>query len=132
MTEKDVFLKTGKRKTSIARVNLIPGGKGVITVNGKSLVDYFNRPTSRMIVQHPLNLTKTIGTLDIKVNVIGGGLTGQAGAIRHGISKALIVLNTEYRAVLKAAGLITRDARIKERKKYGLKSARARYQFSKR
>lgn len=126
------FLDTGKRKTSIARVILTPGGKGKITVNGRSLEDYFKRPTSRMIVQQPLNLTQTIGSLDIRVNVHGGGLTGQAGAIRHGISKALIALNTEHRAALKTAGLITRDARIKERKKYGLKSARARYQFSKR
>ena len=131
MTSKS-FLDTGKRKTSIARIILTPGGKGLITVNGRSLEDYFKRPTSRMIVQHPLNLTQTIGNVDVRVNVTGGGLTGQAGAIRHGISKALIALNSEHRSALKQAGLITRDARIKERKKYGLKAARARYQFSKR
>lgn len=131
MTQKG-FLDTGKRKTSIARVILTPGGKGAITVNGRTLEDYFKRPTSRMIVQQPLNLTQTVGTVDVRVNVLGGGLNGQAGAIRHGISKALIALNSENRPALKAAGLTTRDARIKERKKYGLKSARARYQFSKR
>lgn len=126
------LLDTGKRKTSIARVILTQGGSGTITVNRRSLETYFKRPTSRMVVQQPLNLTQTIGKLDVSVNVNGGGLTGQAGAIRHGISKALIALNPEYRAVLKEAGFITRDARIKERKMYGLKSARARYQFSKR
>ncbi len=131
MTQKG-FLNTGKRKTSIARVILTPGGKGNITVNGRALETYFNRPTSRMIVQQPLNLTQTIGNVDIRANVLGGGLTGQAGAIRHGIAKALVTLNAEHRSVLKEAGLITRDARIKERKKYGLKGARARYQFSKR
>lgn len=126
------LLDTGKRKTSIARVTLTQGGKGIITINRKTLETYFKRPTSRMIVQQPLNLTQTIGKVDVNVNVVGGGLTGQAGAIRHGIAKALIALNSEYRAVLKTAGLTTRDARIKERKMYGLKSARARYQFSKR
>lgn len=126
------LLDTGKRKTSIARVILTQGGKGIITVNRRTLEDYFKRPTSRMIVQQPLNLTQTIGKFDVTVNVVGGGLTGQAGAIRHGIAKALIALNPENRAVLKTAGLTTRDARIKERKMYGLKSARARYQFSKR
>lgn len=131
MAQKNL-LDTGKRKTSIARVTLTPGGKGIITVNRRTLEDYFRRPTSRMIVQQPLNLTQTIGKVDVSVNVVGGGLTGQAGAIRHGIAKALIALNPENRAVLKIAGLTTRDARIKERKMYGLKSARARYQFSKR
>lgn len=126
------LLDTGKRKTSIARVIVKQGGNGLITVNRRNLEEYFKRPTSRMIVQQPLHLTQTISKLDISVNVVGGGLTGQAGAIRHGIAKALIALNPEYRAVLKAAGLTTRDARIKERKLYGLKSARARYQFSKR
>lgn len=130
MTQKNL-LETGKRKTAVARV-ILKSGKGQITINRRAIEDYFKRPTSRMIVQQPLNLTQTIGKLDINVNVDGGGLTGQAGAIRHAITKALIVLNPEHRAVLKTAGLVTRDARIKERKLYGLKSARARYQFSKR
>lgn len=130
MTQKN-SLETGKRKTAVARV-LVKSGKGHITINRRTIEDYFKRPTSRMIVQQPLNLTQTIGKLDVSVNVDGGGLTGQAGAIRHAIAKALIAVNPEYRVVLKAAGLVTRDARIKERKMYGLKSARARYQFSKR
>lgn len=130
MTQKN-SLETGKRKTAIARV-LLKSGKGLITINRRTIDDYFKRPTSRMIVQQPLNLTQTIGKLDVSVNVDGGGLTGQAGAIRHAIAKALIAVNPEYRVALKAAGLVTRDARIKERKMYGLKSARARYQFSKR
>ena len=122
----------GKRKTSIARVYLVKDGKGTITVNKRTLLDYFKRPTSRMVVEQALNLTKTLGKVDIHVRVVGGGLTGQAGAIRHGITNALLNMNQEFRAILKPAGLITRDARIKERKMYGLAAARARYQFSKR
>ncbi|MGY3803481.1 30S ribosomal protein S9 [Pigmentibacter ruber] len=122
----------GKRKTSIARVYLVKDGKGTITINHRSLEDYFKRPTSRMVVEQPLNLTQTLGKVDINVRVIGGGLSGQAGAIRHGITNALLNLNPEFRSILKPASLITRDDRIKERKKYGLRSARARFQFSKR
>jgi small subunit ribosomal protein S9 len=122
----------GKRKTSIARVYLNNSGTGKITINHRTLEDYFKRPTSRMMVEQALHLTQTHGKVDIQVNVLGGGLSGQAGAIRHGITRALLVMNPELRAVLKSAGLITRDDRAKERKKYGLRSARARFQFSKR
>lgn len=122
----------GKRKTSIARVYLVKDGKGTITINHRTIEDYFKRPTSRMVVEQPLNLTQTLGKVDINVRVIGGGLSGQAGAIRHGITNALLNLNPEFRSILKSASLITRDDRIKERKKYGLRSARARFQFSKR
>jgi small subunit ribosomal protein S9 len=122
---------TGKRKTSIARVYLKPG-KGNIQVNRRDLNDYFGRKTLRMLVREPLELTDNAGSYDISVNVLGGGLSGQAGAIRHGISKALQDINADYRPVLKKAGLLTRDARKKERKKYGLAGARRAYQFSKR
>jgi len=125
------FTGVGKRKTAIARV-FLREGSGQITVNRRSLEDFFKRPTSRMVIEQPLNLTAMIGKFDIKVNVIGGGLSGQAGAIRHGITRALLQYNPDLRPVLKVAGLITRDPRKKERKMYGLKSARARFQFSKR
>lgn len=121
----------GKRKSSIARV-FVKEGSGQISVNKRTLEDYFKRPTSRMVVEQALNLTATVGKLDIKVNVIGGGLSGQAGAIRHGITRALLEYNPELRSVLKSAGLVTRDSRTKERKMYGLRAARARFQFSKR
>ena len=121
----------GKRKTSIARVWMKPG-KGVIIVNKRTIDEYFLRPTSKMIVRQPLELAGVPEGYDIRVNVIGGGLTGQAGAIRHAISRALAGMDIEKRKILKDAGLITRDARKKERKKYGLKSARRRFQFSKR
>jgi small subunit ribosomal protein S9 len=130
--KKKSFASVGKRKSSIARVYLDDNGTGEIIVNHKSLNEYFKRPTSRMMVEHALQLTQTLGKVNIRVNVMGGGLSGQAGAIRHGITRALLVMNPELRPVLKSAGLVTRDARIKERKKYGLRSARARYQFSKR
>lgn len=130
--KKKSFASVGKRKTSIARVYLDDNGSGQITINHRSLEEYFKRPTSRMMVEQALHLTQTIGKVNIRVNVLGGGLSGQAGAIRHGITRALLVMNPELRPVLKSAGLITRDARIKERKKYGLRSARARFQFSKR
>lgn len=122
---------TGKRKTSIARVYMQPG-KGNILVNKRDLNEYFGRKTLRMIVREPLALTETDGAYDINVNVLGGGLSGQAGAIRHGIAKALQEINADFRPTLKKAGLITRDARKKERKKYGLAGARRAYQFSKR
>jgi small subunit ribosomal protein S9 len=125
------FYATGKRKTSIARVWLQPG-TGRIVINKKPADTYLDRETSKMVIAQPLVLTATLGKLDISVNVLGGGISGQAGAIRHGISKALLELNPEYREVLKKAGFLTRDSRVKERKKYGRKSARARFQYSKR
>ena len=125
------FTGVGKRKTAIARV-FLREGTGQITVNARSLEDFFKRPTSRMVIEQPLNLTQMVGKFDIKVSVVGGGLSGQAGAIRHGITRALLEYNPELRPTLKVAGLITRDPRKKERKMYGLKSARARFQFSKR
>ncbi len=125
------FTGVGKRKTSIARVS-IKAGKGKIQVNQRTLEDYFKRPTSRMVVEQALKLTNTLGAIDITVNVVGGGLSGQAGAIRHGLTKALLGFNPELRSTLKSAGFITRDSRIKERKRYGFRSARARFQFSKR
>ena len=121
----------GKRKSSVARVYL-KEGTGKITINKRDINDYYIRATSKMVINQPLELTDNVGKFDINVNVIGGGLAGQAGAIRHGISRVLAELDPENRSVLKSNGLITRDARTKERKKYGLKGARARYQFSKR
>ena len=121
----------GKRKSSVARVYL-KEGTGKITINKRDINDYYIRATSKMVINQPLELTDNVGKFDINVNVIGGGLAGQAGAIRHGISRVLAELDPEFRSVLKSNGLITRDARTKERKKYGLKGARARYQFSKR
>jgi small subunit ribosomal protein S9 len=125
------FYGTGKRKTSIARVWIKPGA-GAITVNNKTLDDYFGRETSKMVAQQSLELTENLGKFDIFVTVKGGGDTGQAGAIRHGITKALLASDPELRGNLKKAGFITRDSRVKERKKYGRKAARARFQFSKR
>jgi small subunit ribosomal protein S9 len=125
------FYGTGKRKTSIARVWLKPGS-GAIMVNSKTLDEYFGRETSKMVVRQSLELTENIGKFDIYVTVQGGGDTGQAGAIRHGITKALLESDPELRGNLKKAGFITRDSRVKERKKYGRKAARARFQFSKR
>jgi small subunit ribosomal protein S9 len=125
------FYGTGKRKSSVARVWLKPGS-GAITINNKSLDDYFGRETSKMVVRQSLELTENVGKFDVLVNVQGGGDSGQAGAIRHGITKALLVADSELRATLKKAGFITRDSRVKERKKYGRKAARARFQFSKR
>lgn len=125
------FYATGKKKTSVARVWVKPG-TGTIVVNRRPLDEYFGRATSKMIVCQPLDLTENTGKFDISVNVSGGGPSGQAGAIKHGITKALLAVNPELRAVLKKAGFITRDSRIKERKKYGKKAARASFQFSKR
>ncbi len=123
---------TGRRKSSVARVHLIPGGTGVITINGRSIDDYFGLETLKLIVRQPLVTTGTVDKVDIEATVSGGGVTGQAGAIRHGISRALLLVDESYRATLKAAGLLTRDPRMKERKKYGLKAARRAPQFSKR
>jgi small subunit ribosomal protein S9 len=125
------FSGLGKRKTAIARV-FIKEGKGDIVINKRTMDDYFKRPTSRMMVEQPLVLADLLKRFDIRINVLGGGLSGQAGAIRHGITRALLSYNSELRAILKPAGLITRDPRKKERKKYGLRAARARFQFSKR
>jgi small subunit ribosomal protein S9 len=122
---------TGKRKTSVARVRIAPG-QGNITVNKKALDDYFGRETSKMIVMQPLELTNNVGKFDIFVNVDGGGPSGQAGAIKHGITKALLQADEDLRPVLKKAGFITRDSRVKERKKYGQRGARRSFQFSKR
>jgi len=126
-----VFTATGRRKTAIARVR-IKTGAGKITVNGKNAPEYFCRPTSIRLIEQPLELTAMSGKLDISANIRGGGLSGQAGALRHGIVRALIVMNPEMKQVLKRAGLVTRDSRVKERKKYGLAGARRAYQFSKR
>ena len=130
--KKPYMYGTGRRKSSVARVHLIPNGTGVITVNGRDIDDYFGLDTLKLIVRQPLTLTETLGKVDIVCTVAGGGVTGQAGAIRHGVSRALLGLNPEYRAALKAAGFLTRDPRMKERKKYGLKAARRAPQFSKR
>lgn len=132
MAKSASYYGTGRRKTSVARVYLV-NGKGNITVNKKPLDEYFGLETLKVIVRQPLVATDTLGKFDVKVTVKGGGTTGQAGAIRHGLSRALLeVDNDEYRPILKKAGFLTRDAREKERKKYGLKKARKAPQFSKR
>jgi small subunit ribosomal protein S9 len=125
------YYATGKRKNAIARVWMNPG-TGQIIVNDKPLDVYFGRETSKMVVMQPFELTQTVGRFDLKINVHGGGLSGQAGAIKHGISKALLEVDTGYRSTLKSAGFLTRDSRVKERKKYGKRGARASFQFSKR
>jgi small subunit ribosomal protein S9 len=125
------YYATGKRKSSIARVWIKPGS-GEIIVNTKTLDSYFGRETSKMVVMQPLELTENVGKFDIFCTVKGGGDSGQAGAIKHGITKALLEADAELRGTLKKAGFITRDSRIKERKKYGKKAARASFQFSKR
>ncbi len=124
-------ISTGRRKESIARVRLTPG-PGNITINGRPLDEYFGRETSKMILVEPLKIVDQMGKLDVLVNARGGGLSGQAGAIRHGITRALMQLNPEFRSALKKAGFVTRDARAVERKKYGRPGARKRFQFSKR
>ena len=124
------YYGTGKRKSSIARVWLT-AGTGVITVNSKTIDAYFGRETSKMVIRQPLELTENVDKFDIFVTVRGGGDSGQAGAIKHGITKALLEVDAAYRATLKSAGFITRDSRVKERKKYGKKAARASFQFSK-
>lgn len=123
---------TGRRKKAVARVRLIPGGNGTININKRGIDDYFGLDTLKLIVRQPLELTATSTKFDIEVNVFGGGYTGQAGAIRHGITRALIQASEEYKPALKKAGFMTRDPRMKERKKYGLKKARKASQFSKR
>ncbi len=125
------FYGTGRRKKSVARVRLVPGD-GIVTINSRSLDDYFGLDTMKVIVKQPLVLTDTAGKFDVICKVVGGGFTGQAGAIRHGIARALLKADEEFRGVLKKAGFLTRDPRMKERKKYGLKKARKAPQFSKR
>ncbi len=122
---------TGKRKSAIARVWVKPG-TGKITVNERAFEEYFPRATSRMMIMQPFELTQALGRYDAFVRVLGGGLSGQAGALKHGLSKALVVIDPSHRSVLKSAGFLTRDARAKERKKYGKRGARASFQFSKR
>ncbi|HEX5019942.1 MAG TPA: 30S ribosomal protein S9 [Candidatus Binatia bacterium] len=126
-----VFIATGRRKTSTARVYLRPG-KGKIVINDRTLQEYFGRETARMIVLQPFDLTQTGGNFDVEVNVVGGGNSGQAGAIRHGITRALMQVNPDFRSPLKKAGFVTRDPRAVERKKYGRHKARKRPQYSKR
>ena len=129
---KDEIIATGRRKNSIAIVKLVKG-KGRIFVNGKTLSAYIgNRPAVEMMIYRPLVLTENQDKYDVKVKAVGGGVVGQSGAIRHGITRALLKANEEYKAVLRSEGLLTRDARVKERKKYGRKRARKRFQFSKR
>ena len=123
---------TGRRKSSVARVRVYENGTGAITINGRDIDDYFGLDTLKLVVRQPLVATDMVGKVDIVVTVAGGGVSGQAGAIRHGVARALVTLNPEFRPALKAAGFMTRDPRMKERKKYGLKAARRAPQFSKR
>ena len=128
---KPYFYGTGRRKKSVARVRIYPGS-GEITINGRSIDEYFGLETLKLIVNQPFGVTGTTGKFDIVANVAGGGISGQAGAIRHGVARALLAADANYRPALKAAGFLTRDPRMKERKKYGLKAARRAPQFSKR
>ena len=129
--DKNAFYATGRRKEAVARVWMMPGS-GKISINQREVDDYFGRATSKMVVRQPLELTETVGRYDIFVNVCGGGLSGQAEAIRHGVTRSLMKINASFRPNLKRVGYITRDSRQKERKKYGQRGARARFQFSKR
>ena len=131
-SKKPYHYGTGRRKSSVARVHLFPNGTGSITINGRDMDDYFGLETLKLIVRQPLETVGLVGKVDIVATVAGGGVTGQAGAMRHGISRALLEMDAEYRPALKAAGFLTRDPRMKERKKYGLKAARRAPQFSKR
>ena len=128
---KPYFYGTGRRKSSVARVRLYPG-TGKITINGRDVEDYFGLETLKLIINQPFGVTGTTGKFDIVANVTGGGISGQAGAIRHGVSRALLLADETYRPLLKKSGFLTRDPRMKERKKYGLKAARRASQFSKR
>jgi small subunit ribosomal protein S9 len=127
----EVYLATGRRKNAIARVRMMPGA-GKISVNGKDLLDYFRRETLKMDIEQPLHATDTFDKFDFNIGVHGGGMSGQAGAVRLGISRALLLFSEDHRQTLRQAGFLTRDPREKERKKYGLAKARKRYQFSKR
>ena len=131
-SKKPYFYGTGRRKSSVARVRVFENGTGSLTINGRDIDEYFGLDTLKLIVRQPLVSTDMLGKVDVVVSVAGGGVSGQAGAIRHGISRALLNVNPEYRPTLKAAGFLTRDPRMKERKKYGLKAARRAPQFSKR
>lgn len=131
MADKVVYYGTGRRKDAVARVRLMPG-KGMFNIDGKSLEVYFGRKTLQTLVQQPFDVTGTIGRFDVIASIIGGGVSGQAGALRHGIARALLEADLGFRGELKKAGLLTRDPRMKERRKYGLKKARKRPQFSKR
>ena len=131
-SKKKYFYGTGRRKSSVARVRVYENGTGSIIVNGRDINDYFGLDTLKLIVNQPLIATDMVGKIDVVVTVAGGGVSGQAGAIRHGIARALLNVNPEYRATLKASGFLTRAPRMKERKKYGLKAARRAPQFSKR
>ena len=131
-SKKAYMYGTGRRKSSVARVHLFPNGTGSITINGRPLDEYFGLETLKTVVRQPLTLTETLGRFDVVVSVAGGGYTGQAGAIRHGISRALVKADEELKGTIKKAGFLTRDPRMKERKKYGLKAARRAPQFSKR
>jgi small subunit ribosomal protein S9 len=127
----EVYLATGRRKTSVARIRMLPGS-GKISVNGKELIEHFRRETLKMDIEQPLRVTDTAGKFDITVTVEGGGLSGQAGAVRLGIARALLNYSEDFRTILRRSGFLTRDPREKERRKYGLAKARKRYQFSKR
>jgi small subunit ribosomal protein S9 len=127
----EVYLGTGRRKNAIARVRLTPGD-GKVVVNGKDLLEHFRRETLKMDIEQPFEVTETLGQFDLTASVIGGGLSGQAGAVRLGIARALLVYSEDFRSVLRRGGFLTRDPREKERRKYGLAKARKRYQFSKR
>ena len=131
-SKKKYFYGTGRRKSSVARVRVYENGTGAITINGRDIDDYFGLDTLKLVVRQPLVTSDMVGKVDVVITVCGGGVSGQAGAIRHGISRALVVMNPEFRPALKAAGFMTRDPRMKERKKYGLKAARRAPQFSKR
>ena len=131
-SKKKYFYGTGRRKSSVARVRVYENGTGSIIINGRDINDYFGLDTLKLIVNQPLVTADLLGKVDVVATVAGGGVSGQAGAIRHGVSRALLALNPEYRTSLKAAGFLTRDPRMKERKKYGLKAARRAPQFSKR
>lgn len=131
-SKKPYMYGTGRRKSSVARVHLFPGGTGKITINGRDIDDYFGLDTLKYIVRQPLATTSNVDKVDIEATVVGGGVTGQAGAIRHGVARALLLVDEAYRPALKAAGFLTRDPRMKERKKPGLKGARRAPQFSKR
>ena len=131
-SKKKYHYGTGRRKSSVARVRVYENGTGSIIINGRDIDNYFGLDTLKLVVRQPLVATDNVGKVDVVVSVAGGGVSGQAGAIRHGISRALLTLNPELRGTLKAAGFLTRDPRMKERKKYGLKAARRAPQFSKR
>ena len=131
-SKKPYLYGTGRRKSSLARVHLFPNGTGSITINGRDIDEYFGLETLKMVVRQPLVTTDTVGKVDIVATVKGGGVSGQAGALRHGVARALLLAGEDYRPMLKKAGFLTRDPRMKERKKYGLKAARRAPQFSKR